>query len=98
MSEEQTPEPVEAKAEQKEEVSEVILDLCTEPEKIIHEINELNVGYKLLINKKVSLIKELQRVEEGIQKAIGAYQALKKLYVKAINVKKEKYSGEKANV
>jgi len=68
------------------------VELCRDPEKIIKEIDELNTHYRVLISQKYQIVIQLQKVEEAIQKCMGAYQALKKLYVTATQAK------EKANV
>lgn len=69
--------------EQKEEASEQPIELCPESEQVIEEIKQLNNEYKLLITQKCRLVGQLQKVEEGIQKCLGGYEVLKKLYVKA---------------
>ncbi len=81
---------VEPKASEEQKVLTEVLELCSDPEKIMKEINELNNNYKMLIAKKYHIVGQLQKVEEGIQKCMGAYQALKKLYVSAVKAKEEK--------
>jgi len=85
----QPQETVEPKAEQEDKAPTEPIELCTDPERIIVEINELNNQYKMLVAQKYHIIGQLQKVEEGIQKCMGAYQALKKLYVKALKTKEE---------
>lgn len=81
---------VEAKTSEEQKVPLEAMELCSDPEKIIAEINELNNQYKMLIAQKYHVIGQLQKIEEGIQKCMGAYQALKKLYVSAVKAKEEK--------
>ena len=96
MSDEQKPAEAtqletstESKVSEEQKVPPEVIELCSDPEKIIAEINELNKNYKLLMAQKYHIIGQLQKVEEGIQKCMGAYQALKKLYVSAVKVKEE---------
>ncbi len=86
----QQQQTVEPKVSEEEKAPAEPIELCTDPEKIVAEINELNNQYKMLIAQKYHIVGELQKVEEGIQKCMGAYQVLKKLYVKALKTKEEK--------
>ena len=97
MSEEQKPQEatqpqiaVETTTSEEQKPTPEQIELCSDPEKIIKEINELNTNYKMLVAQKYHIIGQLQKVEEAIQKCMGAYQALKKLYVSAVQAKQEK--------